>query len=104
MLLGLAELCAGIGAAVAAERCEPLAADGLFPAGDLGRLLDACPTPAARSAVVGIATALPFLDASEEICSGYGSSPRPKDCLSLDTAFVSALSVSNALDSRSDCR
>ena len=71
MLLGLGELCAGIGAAVADERCEPLAADGLFPAGDLARLLEVAPTPAARGAVLGIATALPFLEASEEICNGY---------------------------------
>ena len=67
VLSGVTELCAGLSAALAAGTDDPSSLSALFPAGSLSRLLGLCPSPAAIRAVLGIATALPYLPAAAEV-------------------------------------
>ena len=67
MLAGVAELCAGLASAVASMGADPALLADLLPAGSLTALLAACPTPAASRAVMGMATALPFLPEAQDV-------------------------------------
>ena len=67
ILHGVCALVCGMAALVAAGRCEEEVGDNLFLSGTLVRLLERCPSAAARRAVMAMAAAFPALDASAEV-------------------------------------
>ncbi|GAB4819198.1 hypothetical protein N2152v2_006244 [Parachlorella kessleri] len=67
ILHGVCALVCGLAALVAAGRCEEGIGNNLFLSGTLVRLLERCPTAAARRAVMAMAAAFPALDASAEV-------------------------------------
>ena len=67
VLAGVAELCAGLASAVASMGADPALLGDLLPAGSLTALLAACPTPTAARALMGMATALPFLPGAQDV-------------------------------------
>jgi hypothetical protein len=86
ILGGLAALCRGIGAAVAADEAELEASSGLGILGkqQLTQLLKLAGSPGARSTVLGMAAAMPNSAALAQIQSRCASSKRshlnPMDC------------------------
>ena len=65
----MAELCAGLAAAIASGAADPAAVAGLLPPHSLIELLRMWPSADAEGTILGIAIALPYLPGAQEVRS-----------------------------------